>query len=562
MINALPFFFGSLGSSTQGTGQATGGVGLDLPRTAGNPSDNPFAKILRDQSATSSLLKNLQLIVPPEDQGRLPDLESLADNQALALQVLSGQDIPVDVLRNSYSDIVALSLTDNVQSNPYVVRFMESNGQALQEPEVSLPTSLIPLPSLSGNGRSGGVEAKLPAVQLGTSPEAISHEGQLVDVLVSPQVFLTGGPGAEGVQTTTTSNPPGLSFPTGYTSLQTPSAETSLADKGATHMVPNSDRQQLLQDAVKGISLLAGSPDGEQTTESVVAPGKKVGKLLESESRSLQEPDTLLPRISSPPAGTPQVALRPLVNQSIQASLPFEESSASLAEAVQASQSRMKYVNGVSPLLSESTGNGKESSMAIPSDLLGESGLASTGDRSKDVLEATGKGVGVDPSGGQGVNSGMGGSSNSQSGSQQSQAFLPPGTGVRMAEEHKPDFPTPALQRLQMDVQLSETNRIQIDVGVQQRQVYAGLVMDQGTLRNLAVQFVPQLEGQLAKVDMDLQEFSAEVRDHPGQQESDTSSQWSGTQHAQRGSTTFPATSESLSNIVRGTEERGLHLVA
>jgi len=561
MINALPSLFGPMGSPTPGNGQ-TGGVGLDQAKTSGNPSENPFAKILRAQSAVISFLQNLQFTVPSEDQGRLPALESLPDNQALALQELPGQDIPGDVLRNSYSDIVALSLSDHVQPNPYVVRFVESNGQALHEPEVFIPTSLIPLPSLSGNGRSDGGEAKIPAGQLGPSPDEISHEGQLLTVLVSPQVFLTGGPGAERVQTTATINPPRLPFPTGDTLLQAPSGESSLADKSTTHIDTNSDRRQLLQDVVKGISQLAGSLDGEPTTESVAANGKNVGKPLESESRSLQEPDTLLLRMPSPSAGTPQGALRPLVNQSFQAPLPFEETSPSLAEAVQSNQSRMKYVNGISPVLSESSGNGKQPSMAIPSDLFGESSLLSTGDRSKDILEATGKGLGVDPSGGQGVNSGMGGSSNSQSGAQQSPSFLPPGSGVRVADEHKPDLPTPALQRLQMDVQLSETNRIQIDVGVQQRQVYAGLLMDQGTLRNLAVQFVPQLENQLAQVDMDLQEFSAEVRDQHGGQESGTNSQGSGTQHAQRGSTTFHNTSESLSNIVRRTKEQGLHLVA
>ncbi|KPK26279.1 MAG: hypothetical protein AMK69_12440 [Nitrospira bacterium SG8_3] len=561
MINALPFFFGSQGSSTQGTGQATGGVGLDQPRTAGNPSDNPFAKILRDQSAASSLFKNLQLIVPSEDQGRLPDLESLADNQALALQELSGQDIPVDVLRNSYSDIVALSLTDNVQSNPYVVRFMESNGQALQEPEATLPTSLIPLPSLSGNGRSEGGEAKIPAVQLGAWPEAISPEGQLVDVLVSPQDFLTGRPGAEGVQATTTSYPPRLPFPTGYTPLQTPSVETSLADKGVTHMAPNSDRQQLLQDAVKGISLLGGSSDGEPTTESVVTPGKNVGKPLESESRSLQEPATLLPRIPSPPTGTLQGSLRSLVHQ-IQPSLPFEEASASLAEAVQSSQSRMKYVNGVSPLLSESTGNGKEPSMAIPSDLLGESGLSSTGDRSRDGLEATGKAEGVDSNAGQGLNNGMGNPTHSQTGFQQSSSSSSPGSTARMAEERVPDLPGPALQRLQMEVQLSETNRVQIDVGVQHRQVYASLLMDQATLKNLAVQFVPQLEEQLTQGEMELQEFSAEVRDHQSGQESDTRSDGAGTQTSQRGITALHQTPGSLSHMAGRAEEQGFHLVA
>ena len=42
--------------------------------------------------------------------------------------------------------------------------------------------------------------------------------------------------------------------------------------------------------------------------------------------------------------------------------------------------------------------------------------------------------------------------------------------------------------------------------------------MDQSVLRNLAAQFVPQLEQQLADVDMELQEFSAEMREERDQQ--------------------------------------------
>jgi hypothetical protein len=219
-------------------------------------------------------------------------------------------------------------------------------------------------------------------------------------------------------------------------------------------------------------------------------------------------------------------------------------------------------VNGVSSLPGVASDHGKESLTVIPSHLIGDSSLSSTGDRPKDVFEATGKNMGVDFNGGQGVNNGMGGSTHSQPGFQQFSSPLPTGSGARMAEERVPDLPTPPLQRLQMDVQVSETNRIQIDVGVQQRQVYAGLVMDHAALKNLAVQFVPQLEDQLAQNDMELQEFSAEVRDHHRDQESDTNSHRSGTLHVQRGSTTFHPAPESLPNSVKQGEEQGLHLVA
>ena len=131
-----------------------------------------------------------------------------------------------------------------------------------------------------------------------------------------------------------------------------------------------------------------------------------------------------------------------------------------------------------------------------------------------------------------------------------------------MVEERVPDLPGPALQRLQMEVQLSETNRVQIDVGVQHRQVYASLLMDQATLKNLAVQFVPQLEEQLTQGEMELQEFSAEVRDHQSGQESDTRSDGAGTQTSHRGMPSLHQTPGSLSHRVGRAEEQGFHLVA
>jgi hypothetical protein len=255
-------------------------------------------------------------------------------------------------------------------------------------------------------------------------------------------------------------------------------------------------------------------------------------------------------------------SLNPVVNQAFQSPILFEETPATLAEIIQSNLARMKYANGNSTLGNESSLNGKESALALPSDLLRETSFVSTGDRSRDIPEAAGKGVGVDPSGGQGLNNGMGSSPQSQSGFQQSPSSLSPGSGVRIAEERGPDFPTPALQRLQMEVQLSETNRIQIDVGVQQRQVYAGLLMDQATLKNLAVQFVPQLEEQLSQRDMDLQEFSAEVRDHHCEQESTPGSDWPATQQGHQGSTNFHHAQESHIPFGMRVEERGWHYVA
>jgi hypothetical protein len=480
MINAFPFLLGPLESPAQGNGQ-TGGVGLEQSKTPGNPSDNPFAKILLDQSVALSLLKSLKLNVPSTSLGG-----------------------------NGSSEV--------------------GEAEKIQEqPELSI-----------GDG---------------------SQAGQLSHAVFSPQFFLAGG--ADRVETKTTLNNPGLPLLTGYFPIKTPSpVENSLADNSITQRIMTSDLQQSFRDAVKDNSHLVGSSEGEATIESAVEPGKHVGKPLDRLSSLVQDADRHILRIPSPPVEVSQGPLRPVVNQAFQASLPFEETPASLANVVQSTQSRMKYVNGDSSLWIGGALHGKEPSLAIQAELLRDSGLSSSDHRSKDVFESTGKIVGVDPNGGQGINNGMGSSTHSQAGFQQSLSSLSTGSGVRMAEERVPDLPTPALQRLQMDVQLSEANRIQIDVGVQHRQVYAGLLMDQATLKNLAIQFVPQLEDQLAQSDLDLQEFSAEVRDQHHKPESETRSHGSGMQHVHRENTIVQHAPQSVPNLVKDIEALGLHLVA
>ncbi|MBA3965169.1 MAG: hypothetical protein H0X47_05245 [Nitrospirales bacterium] len=327
-----------------------------------------------------------------------------------------------------------------------------------------------------------------------------------------------------------------------------------VADPSATDLVIKVDSQQVFRNAVVPVA-------GEAVTES----GTNQGKPADRFSSPVQDPGLRPPQNPLSPIALPQESLKPVsnpVNQMFQVPEPFEETPADIADIGQLSQNRLKYVSGILSALSESPPNGKDSSIGIPVDLLADAKVSLTGDRSRDVLEATGKAEGVDPNAGQGLNNGMGNPTHSQSGFQQSSSSPSPGTTVRMAEERGPDLPGPALQRLQMEVQLSETNRVQIDVGVQHRQVYASLLMDQATLKNLAVQFVPQLEAQLTQGEMELQEFSAEVRDHQGGQESGTRSDGAGTQTGQRGRASLHQVPGSLSHLAKRAEEQGLHLVA
>ncbi|MEO8328073.1 MAG: hypothetical protein ABI618_19680, partial [Nitrospirota bacterium] len=382
----------------------------------------------------------------------------------------------------------------------------------------------------------------------------VSQDGPVSGVVVSPPAFLQGAPGGQTGPTAPFSGQEGLPPFMGTSPNQTASVGNTVADPSATDLGTKVDSEQVLRNAAVSLA-------GEAVTE----PDTNQGKPVDRFAIPVQDPGLRSPQNPFSPIGLPQESLKPVsnpVSQMFQVPNPFEETPAGMADVSPLSQNRLNYVSGGSSVLSESPGNGKESSIGIPLDLLADAKVSLTGDRSRDVLEATAKAEGVDPNAGQGLNNGMGNPTHSQSGFQQSSSSSSPGPTVRMAEERVPELPGPALQRLQMEVQLSETNRVQIDVGVQHRQVYANLLMDQATLKNLAVQFVPQLEEQLTQGEMELQEFSAEVRDHQGEQESGTRSDGAGMQTGQRDTTSLHQIPGSLSHMARRAEEQGLHLVA
>ena len=507
----------------------TGGFERDQAKATGNPSHNPFAKIFRDQSAAGSLLNRSSHPTSDNDEGRVSNLES-----RLGTQAGSGASLSFRYLGRILGD---------------------DELRVTEEPDV-VETSSILLTAGGLNESGEVVPIESSTAFIGLLSGNLSQDKPVFGVVVSPHAFLQGKPGGEIGPTVPISTPAGLPFFTGTSSSQTQSVGSPLAEHSTTDLATGIkvDSQLVLRNAVSGVGEAATEPDTNQV------------KIADRPSIPVQDGELRLPRNASSPIESPQGPLKSLghaVNQAFQAPVPFEETPAGIADAVQSSQTRLKYVSGVSSVLSESFANGKESSIGIPLDFPGEANVPLTGDRSRDVLEATGKALGVDPNAGQGLNNGMGSSTHSQSGFfHQSSSSPSPGLGVRMAEERGQDFHGPALQRLQMEVQLSETNRVQIDVGVQHRQVYAGLLMDQAILRNLAVQFVPQLEEQLIQGEMELQEFSAEVRDHRGEQESDTGSDGPRMQMRQRGSTSLHHAPGSLSHVVKRAEEQGMHLVA
>lgn len=524
MINAVPFLFGPLESPPHVTGQ-TGGVGLDQAGTTENPTKNLFAEIFRNQTTAASFLNNVSKTRSGEDGGRGSNLDWLFGTQAL-----SGDTLP----------------------SLYLVGLLENKGQEIPEEGAIVGNSSIPLRAEGVNGNSTGGRIESQTALFGFLPGNGSHDGSVINGNVAPLAF--GKPGGEirppavlGIQTS-------LPLLAGAPLNQTAVVGSTLVDQSAAPLLTKVDSERVFQNplaAVAGKAVTGSDANQLNTVDRVLSPVQETGPRL------LKNPPS--------PIGPPQESLKPAnapVNQAFPVTEPFEETPADIADAAQLSQNRLNYVSRVSSVLSESPANGKESSIGIPLDLLADANVSLTGDRSRDVLEATGKAEGVDPNAGQGLNHGMGNPTHSQPGFQQASSASSPGQAVRMAEERVPDLPGPALQRLQMEVQLSETNRVQIDVGVQHRQVYANLLMDQATLKNLAVQFVPQLEEQLTQGEMELQEFSAEVRDHQNGQESDTRSDGAGTQTSQ-GSTTFlHQTPGSLSYRAGRVEEQGFHLVA
>ena len=303
----------------------------------------------------------------------------------------------------------------------------------------------------------------------------------------------------------------------------------------------------------------ASQPEEALPVRTVVASGKDVPSGSQQAGRSILENESLqnpiIPKVSSPLARSHNVQpnfISPVA--AIQTEGPAGFPGTSLS-----TQISEKTIPGHSSVLSNISGSGIEHRTTVTTDLAGEAGLMAKGERGQTMIDIS-KSVGLDPNGGPGLGNGMNSFSNSQSGSQQPSLFQGQGVGFRVLEERAQEFPAPAIQRLQMDVQLSESQRVHIDVGVHNRQVYTGLVMDHSVLRNLATQFVPQLENQLAEVDLELQEFSAEVRE---EQEQEAKSLFDDSRSHEAHESKRSAQGERLStkNPVGRQAEAGLHFV-
>ena len=302
---------------------------------------------------------------------------------------------------------------------------------------------------------------------------------------------------------------------------------------------------------------------GESLSRILVQPGKEFLKSVDQIEKTAFQNEPSNGVLQKPPL--PQSARSPIgfPNQNLPVTAIESEGPAGFTERILANKISTRPLSGNSLSVHEAVSQVTDARSTLPADLAAEQGWLGKGERLQSAVEPSIKSVGIDSSGGQGAaGMSMNNFSQSQSGFQQSTSSQGQGVGTRALEERTAAFPTPALQRLQMDVQLSENQRVQIDVGVQHRQVYAGLVMDHSVLRNLAAQFVPQLENQLAQADLDLQEFSAEVREEGSQDEENLLHHFSQPHDPREGRFHSENSQGSLQAVTYQQEEPGVHFVA
>ncbi len=302
---------------------------------------------------------------------------------------------------------------------------------------------------------------------------------------------------------------------------------------------------------------IAGSRKQHSTevAPQVQASDPSTGKPASLPGNSPLTPQPIVTKVQEPFHNSQRPVSSPVIPPSVPPTAPGP-----LAEALPSSisstrlQGHPSFFNGAMNQAHES----------IPQVSAIESTTNVSGEQGKGSLDFMFKGSSGEFGNGQDLAHGFGSAPQSQMPAQHHAATaLSHNLSVRSGEERFPEMPGATLQRLQMDVQLSENSRVQVEVGVQQRQVYAGMIMDQAALKNLAVQFVPQLENQLTQVNLELQEFSAEVRD---QRESGKNEGSHGPEDlAYSGGKTGNAEqepSDPKSNTVPELNETGLHFVA
>ena len=483
-----------------------------------NPSGYTFARafsqIFREQDESSPLSKQLQAFDLTDNQYDATSQPSLAQQDFRSLELLVSQDVDEKVLSESRAYRIPTSRAASILPT--------LDSDALPDPAGLVSTKVLDASFVAMNGSISEQAQKfsfeqtpLPAAFPTIVPTPLKETQVLANGFLRSRAFqaIGGEPSLGQVRKDLEMN--GNFSGRGQVSLPKVLESRRVFQQSALPKVPESGlvSQPVPQGSVKIHASLELKPEEGSFTRTIALSVKDVVSSVQHVGRLVPEAETLRTPIvqafSNPLGRSQNVPLNP----TSPVAAVLAEGPAGFTGPGQTNQIPLKSIQGNTLVLNTLTGQSHEQRTVVPADLPGDTGLLGKGERAQTIVETSIKSLVLDPSSGQGLGSGMNHSSNSQSGFQQPSSSPGPGAGLRALEERGQALPAPALQRLQMDVQLSESQRVQIDVGVQNRQVYAGLVMDHSVLRNLAAQFVPHLENQLAEVDLELQEFSAEVRE-------------------------------------------------
>ncbi|MDH5427249.1 MAG: hypothetical protein OEY57_03640 [Nitrospirota bacterium] len=522
-MNALlPIFVipPNLSSASSGDGVTTGPLGQESQGPS-KPSSQTFAQafsqVLHEQSDRPGFFEQLHTLIATRRPQEEPLPKSLLDPVVHHLQGLVNPE--------SVENLIGKIQTNTTQElPPEALSFVEVDPGLEIAALVSPPSTTAPIEVTHSSGSkqdSGlslepipktGIGATIPhafvqSIQakpiVGFQGQDLSQQGQDLSQSSGNSTLGNGQshPNIEGRSDASIGIPGPKIVEVGIGSNQ-----GSLL-KGHESGVPSQASQEVV---VKQASL-GGTPEKKVPVSPAGLTLKEVPHGLQQLGRFVVDDETPL----KPHFLRPETPLARSVQPIPQAPVTTlqAEGPAGFSGQGQTNPVALKTHLGYSTVLGEGASLGFEHQTTVTTDGVGESGLMSKGERASSIPENSVKGLVIEASNGQGLGSGMNHFSNSQSGFQQSGLLSGQGVGLRAMEERAVEFPAQALQRLQMDVQLSDNQRVMIDVGVQNKQVYAGLVMDHAILRNLANQFVPQLEAQLSQVDLELQEFSAEVRE-------------------------------------------------
>jgi len=553
-----PSILGGDGPTTGLLGQVSTGQSKSSSQTFAQA----FSQVLNEQGDTPAFLKQLQTLISTRSQhdGALPDsflqnevrsLKGLVDSDLLGniiskVQVSKTRELPKELLPLASDSDMLLEIA-RLLSPPLATESLVVTNESAPSQNQGISFEQNPIPGIVPTIPLSPLQGIQPLPRIVFPGHEFQQSGEYPTLgQGKPEAEIDGTPVGNSHLSFPKILEPGTAGP--YQGSLPKVTESAFVPQQAYH-------ETTVKQASLGLKLEEGL-----SVPTVVSSPKDVPGGLQQVGRFVVDDEISRPQILQR-TETPLLRSHTVQAIPIPPTTPLQaEGPAGFAGPGQTNQLALKTIPGNSSVLSEASGSGSQHFTTVQIEVTGESELLAKGERGQTNMETSVKSLGVDPGSGQGLGNGMNHFTNSQSGFQQPHMFSGQGIGLRAMEERGVEFPAQTLQRLQMDVQLSDNQRVLIDVGVQNKQVYAGLVMDHSILRNLANQFVPQLEHQLSQVDLELQEFSAEVREER-QQKPDTWFDDSRSHEGQQSGQGAPDKGPSTQQVNRQVEQ-GLHLLA